>query len=119
MRALLLTLLIAAAAAGQADPRHIVNAPVIPDEFYADQPYVVKTDDGAWLCVITTGLARRLFPYQDPLDHTVKIDAFYYRVVGIVEERGQPEKRAQAGKMEGEPLDNNVYIPLSTSRCQR
>lgn len=55
MRVLLLILLIAAAAAGQTDPRHIVNAPVIPDEFYADQPYVVKTDDGAWLCVMTTG----------------------------------------------------------------
>lgn len=37
------------------DPRHIVSGTVIPDEFYADQPYIVKTDDGAWLCVITTG----------------------------------------------------------------
>ncbi len=55
MPAFLLTLLFAAAAAAQSDPRHIVNAPVIPDESYADQPYVVKTDDGAWLCVITTG----------------------------------------------------------------
>ena len=37
------------------DPRNIVTGNVIPDEFYADQPYVVKTNDGAWLCVITTG----------------------------------------------------------------
>jgi hypothetical protein len=37
------------------DPRHIVNGPVIPDEGYSDQPYIVKTNDGAWLCVITTG----------------------------------------------------------------
>lgn len=37
------------------DPRNISTGRVIPDEFYADQPYVVKTDDGAWLCVITTG----------------------------------------------------------------
>ncbi|MBI4890858.1 MAG: exo-alpha-sialidase [Acidobacteria bacterium] len=55
MRILLVLLFVAAAAEGQTDPRHIVNAPVIPDEFYADQPYVVKTNDGAWLCVITTG----------------------------------------------------------------
>ena len=27
----------------------------IPTERYSDQPYVVKTDDGAWLCVMTTG----------------------------------------------------------------
>jgi len=37
------------------DPRHIANGWPIPSEGYADQPYVVKTDDGAWLCVITTG----------------------------------------------------------------
>ncbi len=38
-----------------ADWRHIVNGWEIPSENYSDQPYVVKTDDGAWLCVLTTG----------------------------------------------------------------
>lgn len=70
------------------------------------------------VCVITTGLARRLFPATDPLQQTLRIDAFYYRVVGIVQERSQPDQRAQAGKMEGQPLDNNVYIPLATSRTR-
>jgi putative ABC transport system permease protein len=70
------------------------------------------------VCVITRGLAQRLFAYQDPLEHTIRISAFYYRVVGIVGERNQPEQRTQAGKMEGQPLDNNVYIPLSTSRTR-
>jgi hypothetical protein len=37
------------------DPRNIVNGRVIPDEGYSDQPYIVRTDDGAWLCVVTTG----------------------------------------------------------------
>lgn len=37
------------------DPRHLSNGWLIPDEHYADQPYIVKTDDGAWLCAITTG----------------------------------------------------------------
>lgn len=37
------------------DPRHISNGNIIPDESYADQPYIVKTNDGAWLCVMTTG----------------------------------------------------------------
>ncbi len=70
------------------------------------------------VCVITTGLARRLFPYQDPLEHTIRISAFYYRVIGIVQERSQPEQRSQQGKMEGQPLDNNVYIPLAASRTR-
>ncbi len=70
------------------------------------------------ICVITTGLAGRLFPGADPLLHSIKIAAFYYRVVGIVQERSQPEQRAQAGRMEGQPIDNNVYIPLATSRTR-
>jgi hypothetical protein len=37
------------------DPRHIINGRTIQSEGYADQPYIVKADDGAWVCVITTG----------------------------------------------------------------
>ncbi|MGE5531638.1 MAG: sialidase family protein [Bacteroidota bacterium] len=37
------------------DPRHLSNGLEIPTEHYSDQPYIVKTDDGAWLCVLTTG----------------------------------------------------------------
>lgn len=50
-----LLLLSLAALAQPVDPRNITTGSVIPDEFYADQPYIVKTNDGAWLCVITTG----------------------------------------------------------------
>lgn len=42
-------------AAQTEDWRNIVNGLVIPDESYSDQPYIVKTDDDAWLCVMTTG----------------------------------------------------------------
>jgi len=37
------------------DWRDIENGWEIPTESYSDQPYVVKTDDGAWLCAVTTG----------------------------------------------------------------
>jgi putative ABC transport system permease protein len=70
------------------------------------------------VCVLTVGLAQRLFPYQDPLDQAVKVDTFYYRVVGLVREKNMPEQRSQSGRTEGEPLDNNLYIPLSTSRSR-
>jgi putative ABC transport system permease protein len=70
------------------------------------------------VCVLTVGLAQRLFPYQDPLEQSVRIDAFYYRVVGLVREKNLVEHRTQTSKMEGEPLDNNVYMPLSTARSR-
>jgi hypothetical protein len=37
------------------DRRNIVHGLPIPDEGYCDQPYVVVTPDGNWLCVLTTG----------------------------------------------------------------
>ncbi|RRB02153.1 sialidase family protein [Larkinella rosea] len=37
------------------DARDLKTGTVIPDETYSDQPYIVKTNDGAWLCVLTTG----------------------------------------------------------------
>ncbi|MBN2133843.1 MAG: hypothetical protein JW741_30355 [Sedimentisphaerales bacterium] len=40
------------------DQRDIRTGWEIPTETYADQPYVVRTDDGAWLCVLTTGSGR-------------------------------------------------------------
>jgi len=70
------------------------------------------------ICVLTVGLARRLFPFQDPLENAIKVDAFYYRVVGLVRERSTLQQRTQSGRTEGETLDNNVYIPLSTARSR-
>lgn len=63
---LLLTSFGAAAVAPLAipDPRHIANGWNIPSEGYADQPYIVRTDDGAWLCVITTGQGSEGAPGQ-------------------------------------------------------
>lgn len=57
-------LLTATAHASSPDPRHIANGWEIPGSHYADQPYIVKTDDGAWLCVITTGSGREGAPGQ-------------------------------------------------------
>ncbi|NLS76895.1 MAG: hypothetical protein GXY76_06510 [Chloroflexi bacterium] len=40
------------------DHRNISTGHEIPTETYSDQPYVVQTDDGAWLCAVTTGAGR-------------------------------------------------------------
>ncbi|MCC6859484.1 MAG: exo-alpha-sialidase [Bryobacterales bacterium] len=40
------------------DWRDIRQGREIPTETYADQPYIVKTDDGAWLVCVTTGAGR-------------------------------------------------------------
>jgi hypothetical protein len=40
------------------DPRHLSAGWEIPTETYSDQPYIVIADDGAWVCVLTTGVGR-------------------------------------------------------------
>jgi hypothetical protein len=40
------------------DIRNIRTGRAIPTETYSDQPYIVNTADGAWLCVVTTGVGR-------------------------------------------------------------
>jgi ABC-type lipoprotein export system ATPase subunit/ABC-type antimicrobial peptide transport system permease subunit len=70
------------------------------------------------ICAISSGLAQRLFPYQDPLDQEVKIGAHYYQVVGLVRETSTEERRPQSGDVTSQPLDNNVYIPLSAARSR-
>jgi hypothetical protein len=50
--------LISVCMAQEADWRNIRNGDTIPDKTYSDQPYVVKTDDGAWLSVMTTGVGH-------------------------------------------------------------
>lgn len=67
------------------------------------------------VCVLTVGLAQRLFPYQNPLESTIRIQDVYYQVVGLIREGGTLAQRPQSARAEGEPLDNNVYIPLSTA----
>jgi hypothetical protein len=46
------------------DWRNIVNGSQIPREHYSDQPYVVITKDGNWLCVLTTGSGNEGAPAQ-------------------------------------------------------
>lgn len=42
---------------------------LIPTENYCDQPYVVRADDGAWVCVVTTGVGHEGDPGQVVVAH--------------------------------------------------
>jgi putative ABC transport system permease protein len=92
----------------------VVGVDVLRGRFLSETDELYQNN----ICVITAGLAERLFPYQDPLKCAVKIAGVYYQVVGLVREKNMPQQRSQSGKKEGEPLDNNVYMPLSTARSR-
>ncbi|MDO9542753.1 MAG: sialidase family protein, partial [Kiritimatiellia bacterium] len=46
------------------DSRHIATGWEIPTVTYCDQPYIVQTNDGAWLCCVTTGSGDEGVPGQ-------------------------------------------------------
>jgi hypothetical protein len=54
------------------DWRNIENGMTIPTENYCDQPYLIKTDDGAWLCALTTGEGLE----GEPGQHIVAMRSF-------------------------------------------
>jgi hypothetical protein len=49
------------------DYRRTQSGSEIPSEGYCDQPYVVVTNDGTWLCVMTTGTGHEGAPGQHPI----------------------------------------------------
>ena len=46
------------------DTRLLSTGTLIPTRTYCDQPYIVRTDDGAWLCCVTTGAGHEGEPGQ-------------------------------------------------------
>ncbi|MBN2295313.1 MAG: exo-alpha-sialidase [Pirellulales bacterium] len=52
------TAMLSASPPGTLDPRDIRAGDAIPDDGYCDQPYVVITKDGNWLCALTTAKGR-------------------------------------------------------------
>ena len=83
--------------------------------------FLTETDETHMenVCALTVSLAEQLFPYQDPLTEEVKVGADYYQVVGLVREKSSEHKRPQSGNPnEGQTLDNNLYIPLSTAKSR-
>lgn len=70
------------------------------------------------LCVISSGIAERLFPYQDPLGRRIYLSESkdFYQIVGILKYRAPTA--AIGGSLEAQDFSSDVYIPISTLRQQ-
>ncbi|HUE70108.1 MAG TPA: ABC transporter permease [Pirellulaceae bacterium] len=69
-------------------------------------------------CVIASGVAEKLFPYQDPLGRRVYLSESkdYFQVVGILKYR--TPTAAIGGSLAAQDFSSDVYIPISTLRQQ-
>jgi putative ABC transport system permease protein len=67
-------------------------------------------------CVLSSGIAERLFPYQDPIGRRVFLseNKDYYEVIGILEYR--TPTAAIGGSLDAQDFNADIYIPISTMR---
>jgi putative ABC transport system permease protein len=63
-------------------------------------------------CVLAAGTARRLFPYEDPIGHAIRVEEGFYVVVGVMKERSPTA--GIGGSLAAQEFNNDVYIPIST-----
>lgn len=68
------------------------------------------------VCVISAGVAERLFPYEDPLGKNVYIPESkdYYRIIGVLEPRNP--SAAIGGSLDSQDFSSDVYVPMQTLR---
>src|SRR6185436_14499363 len=67
-------------------------------------------------CVLSSGIAERLFPYQDPIGRRIFLpeNKDYAEVVGVLEYR--TPTAAIGGSLEAQDFNTDIYIPISTLR---
>lgn len=70
-------------------------------------------------CVLSASMAEKLFPSEEPMGKTVRIQGnrhgdtgFPYKVIGVAKPRGATA--AIGGSFSGQDFSNDIYIPIST-----
>ena len=78
----------------------------------------VDIEDRRNYCVLAGDLAKRLFPYENPVGRQVHVDddQDYYVVVGVVKPR--TASAAIGGSLEAQDFSGDIYIPISTLQAQ-
>ncbi len=73
----------------------------------------VKADT---VCVISSGVAERLFPYEEPLGKRVYVPEHtdYYLIVGVLEHR--QASAAIGGSLDSQDFSSDIYVPIETVR---
>ena len=68
------------------------------------------------VCVVSAGVAERLFPYEEPLGKRVYIpeSTDYYKIVGVLEPRNP--SAAIGGSLDSQDFSSDVYVPIETLR---
>jgi putative ABC transport system permease protein len=93
--------------------------------FFSDE----ELDDSVNVCVLGHGLPEALFPIDDPMGKSVRIDGDYYLIIGVMEPKARQgtgavggfgeqtnQDAAKANSGTGAPYE--MYIPLSAAKTR-
>lgn len=71
-------------------------------------------DASAMVCVIGAEVAKELFPLDDPLEQTLRIDDKSFQIVGVMAPIGLAG--GAGGALVGRDLNLDVHVPMMTAR---
>jgi putative ABC transport system permease protein len=68
------------------------------------------------VCVVSAGVAAKLFPFEDPLGKRVYVpeSTDYYKIVGVLEHRNA--SAAIGGSLDSQDFSADIYVPIETVR---
>jgi putative ABC transport system permease protein len=80
--------------------------------------FLIKEDDEQMnnVAVLAANTADKLFPFEDPIEHSVRVGTYFYRVVGVLKPR--MPTGGSGGSQAAEDFNDDVYIPLKTCRVR-
>jgi len=64
------------------------------------------------VCVLAAEVAKSLFPYEDPIGRSIRVEKMYYVVVGVAKPR--TPSAAIGGSLDSQDFSKDVYIPITT-----
>jgi len=73
-------------------------------------------DSNANVAVIADEVVESLFPIEDPIDSSIRVDGKYFRIVGVT--RARTASAAIGGSLSGQDFNKDVYIPIKTLRVR-
>jgi putative ABC transport system permease protein len=63
-------------------------------------------------CVLSAGVAQKLFPFEDPIGRAIHVEEHYYVIVGVMKHKDPTA--GIGGSFAAEDFSTDVYIPIST-----
>jgi putative ABC transport system permease protein len=73
----------------------------------------IDMNNSSTVCVLGTDIAKKLFPYENPLGKKVRIAQNYYWVVGVMETEGTSKDDTGGATTD---VNSSVLIPITTAQ---